>query len=86
MFSLSMIPGVRTVQTVAICAAVTVLVSGLAYVKGRADGKTIERAATFAAIERQREQRNEINETVRNLDDAALCRELGGLPVNGECK
>lgn len=45
-----------------------------------------ERARTFAAIERQRDERNTINETVRNLDDADLCRDLGGLFVNGQCQ
>ena len=58
----------------------------IAYIKGRSDGKAVERAATFQAIERQRSERNEINETVRNLDDGALCVDLGGVFVNGQCQ
>jgi hypothetical protein len=57
-----------------------------AYLKGRSDGKAAERAATFQAIERQRSDRNDINESVRSLDDAGLCHDLGGVFDNGECQ
>jgi hypothetical protein len=66
--------------------AFALIATPVAYLKGRADGSAAERIATFKAIERQRSERNEINETVRNLDDGDLCRDIGGVFVNGVCQ
>lgn len=48
------------------------------YVLGKSDGRALERSA---ALERSMEaikERSETNAEIDSLDDAALCRELGG--------
>jgi hypothetical protein len=55
------------------------LVVGGAYIKGRSDGYALGTAAGVTATMDQLEERGQINETIRNLGECELIRELGGL-------
>jgi hypothetical protein len=66
-------------------AGIALLVAGVvgvvAYAKGNADGRAYERAKQDRASLEAIEQRGQINEDVRRLDDGSLlCDILGGLP------
>lgn len=53
--------------------------ASLGYLKGIADGAAEAESRAMKATIEQMRQRGMINEDVRGLPDAALCRELGGL-------
>lgn len=48
------------------------------YWKGAADGRAAERADALARSMEIIKERSETNDEIGRLDDAALCRELGG--------
>lgn len=50
------------------------------------EGKTIERTAALQKSMDLIKERGINNEEIRNLDDGSLCRELGGVLVNGQCQ
>lgn len=54
----------------------------------RDEGREIERAATLKRSMELIEQRSKTNAEIRNLDDGALCRALGGkwVPENNICE
>lgn len=49
-------------------------------------GREIERAAILKQAMENIEERSKTNAEIRNLDDAGLCRELGGLFEDGICR
>ena len=53
------------------------VVAVLVYAKGHGDGRAYEQAKQAQATVDQLEERNQINDTVRTLDDCDLLRELG---------
>jgi hypothetical protein len=59
--------------------------NGTTYFKGRADGSAIEQANARRLVIEQLTERNRINETVQGMSAADLCRELGGVYVDGGC-
>ena len=68
-------------RTAGIAALAAGVVGILAYAKGNADGRAYERAKQDRAALEAIEQRGQINEEVRRLDDGSLlCDILGGLP------
>jgi hypothetical protein len=70
-----------------IAAAVAGLLAiGGAYLKGRSDGDMIAQANARKQIVEQLTERNRINENVSRMSAADLCRQLGGVYVNGECQ
>ena len=52
----------------------------------REEGRELERAASLQKAMELIEQRSKTNAEIRNLDDAGLCRLLGGVFVNGKCQ
>lgn len=50
------------------------------------DARQEERAAQLQRSMDLIEKRSETNAEIRNLDDAELCRAIGGLYVNNECQ
>lgn len=52
----------------------------------REAGREIERAAILKQAMKNIETRSKTNAEIRNLDDGALCRELGGLYEDGICR
>lgn len=72
-------------------AYIAVAVAGLlaiggAYLKGRSDGDMLAQAAARKQVVEQLTERNKINENVSRMSAADLCRQLGGVYVNGECQ
>ena len=70
---------------------VAVAVAGLAaiggaYLKGRSDGDLAAQAKARQQIVEQLTERNRINENVSRMSAADLCRQLGGVFVNGQCE
>jgi len=49
-------------------------------------GREMERAAILQQAMKNIETRSKTNAEIRNLDDGALCRELGGLYEDGICR
>lgn len=49
-------------------------------------GREMERAAILKQAMENIEQRGKTNAEIRNLDDAGLCRELGGVLEDGVCR
>ena len=52
----------------------------------REEGRELERAASLQKAMELIEHRSKTNAEIRNLDDAGLCRLLGGVLVNGKCQ
>ncbi len=65
-----------------------VLLCGGGYVKGRIDGRSLERTVALQNSINLIQERNETNVEIGRMDDAALCRELGGVWVQPDniCK
>lgn len=76
-----MIP-VRLWVTVGAVVAVLSLLT-FSHVKAYQAGAAAERLTTLNRSVEVLRERNATDDQIRNLDDAGLCRELGGLP--GEC-
>lgn len=49
-------------------------------------GREMERAAILKQAMENIETRGKTNDEIRNLDDGALCRELGGVFKDGACR
>lgn len=49
-------------------------------------GREMERAAILQQAMKNIETRSKTNAEIRNLDDGALCRELGGVYEDGICR
>lgn len=49
-------------------------------------GREMERAAILQQAMENIETRSKTNAEIRNLDDGALCRELGGVYEDGVCR
>jgi hypothetical protein len=49
-------------------------------------GREAERAATLERSMEIIQERSRTNEAVRDLDAAGICRELGGVFTEGECR
>ena len=62
-----------------VSAGVATAAFGFGYGKGRTDGAAVAESRVMKATIEQMRQRGMINEDVRKLPDAALCRELGGV-------
>lgn len=70
-----------------IAAVVAVVVAlGGVYMKGRHDGDMIAQANARKQLVEQLTERNKINENVSRMSAADLCRQLGGVYVNGGCQ
>lgn len=54
--------------------------------EAREEARQQERAAALQHAMDLIETRSKTNAEIRNLDDAGLCRELGGLLINGVCQ
>lgn len=61
---------------IGIILALLFMIAAFGYMKGREAGKVEQLKDSVEAYK----TRNEINNEVNNLDDIALCIELGGLP------
>lgn len=70
---------------IAIAVAAAVALGGV-YAKGRHDGQVAAQADAREQLVDQLTERNKINENVSRMSAADLCRELGGVYNNGECK
>lgn len=66
--------------------AVTLLAFTVWIPNAREDERQIARAASLQQSMDLIEQRSKTNAEIRNLDDAGLCRALGGMLVNGQCQ
>lgn len=79
--------GVNTLQTLGAALVVALLLSGGAYLKGRSDGKDIERNKSLQATINQLKERAETDAEIRDMDMSELCGLLGGsMSDNGECE
>ena len=79
--------GVKTLQTLGAALVVALLLSGGAYLKGRSDGKDIERNKSLQATINQLKERAETDAEIRDMDMSELCGLLGGsMSDNGECE
>lgn len=67
-------------------AVAAMLAIGGAYFKGRTDGDLIAQANARKQLVEQLTERNRIDERVKGMSSADLCRELGGVYSNGECQ
>lgn len=65
--------------------AVAAIVTGI-YTYAYQRGATAERTAILERSVEVLRERNEIDDQIRNMDDSALCRALGGVPVGGSCQ
>jgi type II secretory pathway pseudopilin PulG len=81
---LNLIPGVSTLKTIAIGAAVVALVSSGAYLLGKRDGRAQAALQAAQASIEAYETRKGIDHEVSGFDGYALCVDLGGLP--DECE
>ena len=70
---------------IAVAVAALAAISG-AYIKGRSDGDLLAQANARKQLVEQLTERNKINENVSRMSAADLCRQLGGVYVNGECQ
>ncbi len=66
--------------------ATVIAVAGAMYMKGRGDGYASAQVEARQQLIDQITERNRIDEDVRNMSSADLCRRLGGVYVNGECQ
>lgn len=57
-----------------------------AYYTGRSDGRDLERTAALQRSMELIRERSKTNEAIRNLGPDGLCRELGGVFEDGQCK
>lgn len=73
--------GLSTLRLVLIGGVVAAVLGGLAwiYAEGKSDGKATVERANSKATGAQNDERNKVNEDIRNTDAAAVCRELGGV-------
>lgn len=79
--------GLSTLQLGAVALAAAFFMSGVAYVKGRSDGREIERTATLQNTIDQLQERDETDAEIRNMDLDELCALLGGrVSDSGECE
>lgn len=62
------------------------LVLTLSYTYGRFVGAQAERSAALQKSVEILRERSKTNEEVRTMDDAALCRQLGGVWNSGTCE
>lgn len=58
----------------------------VAYTIGKHDGRQIERQASLQRSMDTIRERNKTNAEINALDDAGLCRALGGVPVEDRCE
>lgn len=79
-----MIPG--KIQMIGAALLAAFFMTGAAYLKGRSDGAAGVRAQAAEAVAEQLMERGEIDAEIADLDIADLCRELGGVYVNGVCQ
>lgn len=70
---------------IAVAVAALAAIGG-AYLKGRSDGDLLAQANARKQLVEQLTERNKINENVSRMSAADLCRQLGGVYVNGECQ
>lgn len=75
----------------AIGAAVGAALAGIVafaagYAEGKADGRKLERADAMARSIELLKERGETNAEIGAMDDAALCRELGGQWLHDRCE
>lgn len=79
--------GFNTLQTLGAALVVAFLLSGGAYLKGRSDGKDIERNKSLQATISQLKERAETDAEIRDMDITELCGLLGGsMSDDGECE
>lgn len=74
-------PYVYIAAALAIAAAL-----GGVYMKGRSDESNAAQAKARQQIVEQLTERNRINENVSRMSASDLCRQLGGVFVNGQCE
>lgn len=63
-----------------------VLALGASYTAVYRAGVASERSAALTRSVQVLRERGKTNETVKNMDDAALCRQLGGVWNNAACE
>lgn len=66
--------------------AITILANVSWIPDAKEEARQQERAASLQKAMQLIEQRSKTNAEIRNLDDAGLCRELGGMLVNNVCQ
>ena len=59
---------------------------GGAYLKGRSDENLFAQAEARRQTIEQLTERNQVNENVSRMSAADLCRQLGGVFIDGECQ
>jgi len=68
-------------------AAVAVLFCYLVIVpSAKNDARQEERSAQLQKSMELIQQRGKVNDALENMDAGAICRELGGMLVNGDCQ
>lgn len=70
---------------IAIAVAALAAIGG-AYLKGRSDGDLLAQANARKQLVERLTERNKINENVSRMSAADLCRQLGGVYIDGECQ
>lgn len=63
-----------------------VLLFGGGYIKGRVDGRAIQRAETTDASYQAIKRRVDLNVKIDRMGDADLCRAIGGELRDGACQ
>ncbi|MGV2975692.1 hypothetical protein AB1P65_09565 [Roseibium alexandrii] len=79
--------GLNTLQLGAVALAAAFFMSGVAYVKGRSDGKHLAKMEALKTINSQLLERAETDAEINETDLAGLCVLLGGewMPDDERC-
>ena len=73
--------GLSTLQLAAVALVAAFFMSGVAYVKGRTDGRHIGAVQALKAQNDQLNERNETDAEINSMDQFNICLELlGGVP------
>lgn len=79
--------GIGALAGAALAAAVVTLIATYSWIpSAKEETRQQERAAALQQAMDLIQQRSKTNAEIRNLDDGALCAELGGVLVNGACQ
>lgn len=79
--------GAGALAGAALAAAIVSLIAQTSWIpEARKEARQQERSAALQHAMDLIEARSKTNAEIRNLDDAGLCHELGGVLINGVCQ
>ncbi|MFP1634070.1 hypothetical protein ACLB6G_20260 [Zhengella sp. ZM62] len=83
---LNLIPGVSTLKLIGVGIVAAGLAFGAGYLKGRSDMRATARAEAIKTTLEQLQERSATDAEIGDMDDADLCRLIGGVFRDGRCE